>query len=143
MFLFFPWAAKMFFFFPFGCKMGCENVSFFPFCCEMASKLRNGYKMAFRLQKLTCKIKRCLRKHFAKPREVVKMRRKPRNHASKEKSPFTEITHKASHSISYLLKLSEPIAPGEETMPSKETTITKVKVLIQPTQEATTDASAP
>ena len=28
-------------------------------------------------------------------------------------------------------------------MPSKETTITKVKVLIQPTQEATTDASAP
>ncbi|RVW44207.1 hypothetical protein CK203_089434 [Vitis vinifera] len=34
-------------------------------------------------------------------------------------------------------------APVEETMPSKETTITEVKVLIQPTQEATTDASAP
>ena len=38
---------------------------------------------------------------------------------------------------------SEPIAPAEETMPPKETTRTKAKVLIQPIQEATTDASAP
>ena len=92
---------------------------------------------------MTCKIKRGLRKHFAKPREVVKMQREPRNHASKEESPFTKITHKASHSISDLLKPSEPIAPAEETMPPKETTITEAKVLIQPTQKATTDASAP
>ncbi|KAL6342961.1 hypothetical protein AAG906_016981 [Vitis piasezkii] len=41
------------------------------------------------------------------------------------------------------LKPSRPIAPAEETMPPKETTKAKVKVLIQPTQEATTDASAP
>ena len=34
----------------------------------------------------------------------------PRNHASKEESPLTEITHEASHSISYLLKPSNPIA---------------------------------
>ena len=67
----------------------------------------------------------------------------PHNHASKEESPLTEITHEASHSISYLLKPSKPIAPTEETMPPKETTRTEAKVLIQPTQEATTDASAP
>ena len=75
MFLFFPWVTKMFFFFPFGCKM--------------ISKLRND----FHAIKMTCKMKRDLRKHFAKPREVVKMRREPRNHASKEESPFTRITH--------------------------------------------------
>ena len=92
---------------------------------------------------MTCKIKKGLQKHFAKPREVVKMRREPRNHASKEENPFTEITHKASHSISDLLKPSEPIAPAEKTMPPKETTRTEAKVLIQPIQEATTDASAP
>ncbi|RVW63942.1 hypothetical protein CK203_056804 [Vitis vinifera] len=34
-------------------------------------------------------------------------------------------------------------APVEETMPPKETTRTEAKVLIQPTQEATTDASVP
>nr|CAN83138.1 hypothetical protein VITISV_035482 [Vitis vinifera] len=34
-------------------------------------------------------------------------------------------------------------APVEETMPSKENTRTEAKVLIQPTQKATTDASAP
>ena len=52
-------------------------------------------------------------------------------------------THQASHSISNLLKPLEPIAPAEETMPLKETTRIEVKVLIQPIQEATTDASAP
>ena len=41
------------------------------------------------------------------------------------------------------LKPSRPIAPAEETMTTKETTKAEVKVLIQPTQEATTDASAP
>ena len=81
------------FFFPFGCKMGRENVSFFPFCCEMASKLRNGYEMAFRLQKLTCERKGGLRKHLAKPTEVAKMPIEPRNHASKEESLLTKITH--------------------------------------------------
>ena len=86
---------------------------------------------------------RGLRKHFAKPREVPKMPRKPHDHAYKEESPLTKITHKASHSISDLLKPSEPIAPAEETMPPKETTRTEAKVLIQPIQEATTDASAP
>ena len=38
-------------------------------------------------------MKRGLRKHFAKPREVVKMPIGPHNHASKEESPLTEITH--------------------------------------------------
>ena len=88
-------------------------------------------------------MKRGLQKHFVKPREVAKMQIEPRNHASKEESPFTEITHKASQSISDLLKPSESIAPAEETMPPKETTTTEAKVLIQPTQKATTDASAP
>ena len=41
------------------------------------------------------------------------------------------------------LKPSKPIALVEETMPPKEIIRTEVKVLIQPTQEATTDASAP
>ena len=99
----FKMAAKWFLSF----KMGCENVSFFPlaakwaakmflffpFCYEMASKLQNGYEMAFRLQKLTCKRKGGLRKHLAKPREVAKMPIEPHNHASKEESPLTEITH--------------------------------------------------
>ena len=105
----------------------------------MISKIQNDLQAI----KMTCKMKRGLRKHFAKPREVVKMRREPRNHASKEESPFTEITHKASHSISDLLKPSEPIASAEETMLPKETTRIEAKVLIQPIQEATTDASAP
>ena len=86
-----------------------------------------------------------LQKHLAKPREVAKMPSKPRDHASKEESPAHpgNHTHQASHSISDLLKPSEPIAPVEETMPPKETTRTEVKVLIQPIQEATTDALAP
>ena len=88
-------------------------------------------------------MERGLRKHLAKPREVAKMPTKPHDHASKEESPFTENTHKASYSISDLLKPSEPIASAEETMLPKETTGIEVKVLIQPTQEATTDASTP
>ena len=40
---------------------------------------------------------------------------KPRNHASKEESPLTEITHEASHSISDLLKPSDQIAPTESS----------------------------
>ena len=58
----------------------------------------------------------------------------PHNHASEEESPaHPGITH------------TKPLTPfpAEETMPSKETTRTEVKVLIQPTQEATTYASAP
>ena len=93
---------------------------------------------------MTCKIERGLRKHFAKPREVVKMPRKPHDHASKEESPLTEITHtKPLTPFLTSLKPSEPIAPTKETMPPKETTRKKVKVVIQPTQEATTDTSAP
>ena len=38
---------------------------------------------------------------------------------------------------------SEPRVPVEETMPPKETTRIEAKILIQPTQEATTDASTP
>ncbi|KAL6340521.1 hypothetical protein AAG906_010429 [Vitis piasezkii] len=70
------------------------------------------------------------------PREVAKMPIEPRDHASKEESPLTEITHMKSL-IPFLtsLKPSKPIAP--------ETTRTEAKVLIQPTQEATTNASAP
>ena len=69
---------------------------------------------------------------------------KPRNHASKEESPLTEITHtKPLTPFLTSLKPSEPIALVEETMPPKEIIRTEVKVLIQPTQEATTDASAP
>ena len=97
-----------------------------PFGCEMTSKLWNHLQAI----KMTCKMKRGLRKHFAKPREVVKMQREPRNHASKEESPFTEITHKASHSISDLLKPSKPIASAEETMLPKETTRIEAKVLL-------------
>ena len=85
-----------------------------------------------------------LQKHFAKPREVTKMPTKPRDHASKEESPLTEITHmKPLTPFLTSLKPSEPIAPAEETMPPKETTRTEAKVLIQPTQEAITDTSAP
>ena len=77
----------------------------------MISKLQNDLQAI----KMTCKMKRGLQKHFAKPREVVKMPTKPHNHASKEESPLTEITHKASHSISYLLKPSELIALAESS----------------------------
>ena len=73
------WAAKMFLFF----SMGCENV--FLFSLPLQDDLQAT-------------------KWFVKPRKIVKMPTKPRNHASKEESPLTEITHKASYSISYLLK---------------------------------------
>ena len=99
MFLFFPWAAKMFLFFPWAAKM----FFFFPFGCKMISKIRNDLQAI----KMTCKIKRGLRKHFAKPREVVKMRREPR-------APWDH-THKASHSIYDLLKPSKPIAPTKSS----------------------------
>ena len=49
------WAVKMFFFFPLGGKM--------------ISKIRNDLQAI----KMTCKMKRGLQKHFAKPREVAKM----------------------------------------------------------------------
>ena len=107
----------------------------------MISKLRNGYEITsksrndLQIVKLTCEMEEGLQKHLAKPREVVKMPIEPR-------TPWDH-THQASHSIFDLLKPSEPIAPTEETMPPKETTRTEVKVLIQPIQEATTDASAP
>ncbi|RVW43555.1 hypothetical protein CK203_102960 [Vitis vinifera] len=76
----------------------------------------------------------CLRPEEATP-QLPRAIREPR-------APWDH-THEASHSISDLLKPSKPIAPVEETMPSKETTKTEAKVLIQPTQKATTDASAP
>ena len=61
-----------------------------------------------------------------------------------QESPLTEITHtKPLTPFLTSLKPSEPIAPTKETMPPKETTKAEAKVLIQPTQEATTDASAP
>ena len=67
--------------------------------------------------------------------------------AVKEPRAPWDHTHEASHSIFDLLKPSKPIGPTEspveETMPSKENTRTEAKVLIQPTQKATTNASAP
>ena len=72
-----------------------------------------------------------LQKHFAKPREVDKMPIEPCKHAYEEESPVHPgITH------------TKPLTPfpAEETMPPKETTRTEAKVLIQPIQEATTDA---
>ena len=64
-------------------SMGCKNVFSFPFGCktwppsyEMASKIQND-----------------VQKHFAKPREIAKMPIEPHDHASKEESPLTEITH--------------------------------------------------
>ena len=61
------------------------------------------------------KLQNDVQKHFAKPREIAKMPTEPHNHAFKEESPLTEITHQASHSISYLLKPSQPIAPAENS----------------------------
>ena len=68
---------------------------------------------------------------------------KPHNHASKERALSLRSHTNPLTPFLASLKLSEPIAPAEETMPPKETTRTEVKFLIQPTQEATTDASAP
>nr|CAN69438.1 hypothetical protein VITISV_028732 [Vitis vinifera] len=80
----------------------------------------------------------CLRLEEAMP-QLPRAVREPR-------APWDH-THEASHSIFDLLKPSKPIGPTEspveETMPSKENTRTEAKVLIQPTQKATTDASAP
>ena len=70
--------------------LGLQKTFFFiPFGCKMTSKLRNDLQAI----KMTCKMKRGLQKHFAKPREVAKMPIKPCNHASKEESPLTENTH--------------------------------------------------
>ncbi|KAL6331991.1 hypothetical protein AAG906_020345 [Vitis piasezkii] len=66
----------------------------------------------------------CLRPEEAMP-QLPKAVREPR-------TPWDH-THEASHSISDLLKPSKPI----------ENTKIEAKVLIQPTQKATTDASAP
>ena len=67
------------------------------------------------LQDMASKLQNDMQKHFAKPRKIAKMPTEPHNHASKEESPFTEITHEVSHSISYLLKPSQPIAPAESS----------------------------
>ena len=72
----------------------------------------------------------------------------PHNHASKEESPLTEITHTKPltpflTSLNHQSPQLQLRALAEDTMPPKETTRTDVKVLIQPTQEATTDTSAP
>ena len=107
----------------------------------MASKQRNGLQAV----NLTCEMEEGLRKHLVKPREVAKMPTEPRYHASKEERlVHLEFTHtKPLTPFLTSLKPSQPIAPTEKTIPSKETTRTEVKVLIQPTQEATTDAPAP
>ena len=90
-----------------------------------------------------------LQKHLAKPREVAKMPIEPCDHASEEESlAHPGITH-TKPLIPFLTSLNHQIpqlqlrAPVEKTMPSKEITRTEAKVLIQPTQEATTDTSAP
>ncbi|KAL6311119.1 hypothetical protein AAG906_012619 [Vitis piasezkii] len=108
------------------------------------SQLRNGLRKFFSIfsSPLGCETLLWLRNHFTRRNglQIAKL-----TCEMEEGEPRTpgDHTHKASHSISNLLKPSEPIAPAEETMPPKETIRTKVKVLIQPTQEATTNASAP
>ncbi|KAL6313191.1 hypothetical protein AAG906_016782 [Vitis piasezkii] len=67
------------------------------------------------LQDMASKLQNDMQKHFAKPREITKMLTEPRNHASKEENPLTELTHEASHSISDLPKPSQPIAPAESS----------------------------
>ena len=66
-------------------------------------------------QEIASKLQNDMQKHFAKSREIAKMPIEPHNHASKEESPLTEITHEVSHSISYLLKPSKLIAPTESS----------------------------
>ena len=66
-------------------------------------------------QEITSKLQNDMQKHFAKPREIAKMPIEPHNHASKEESPLTEITHEVSHSISHLLKPSKLIGPVESS----------------------------
>ncbi|KAL6323441.1 hypothetical protein AAG906_039011 [Vitis piasezkii] len=76
----------------------CENFrTTCPPSYEMASKLQNDMQNTLQSQG-NCKM----------PTESY-------NHASKEESPLTEITHQASHSISYLLKPSKLIAPTESS----------------------------
>ena len=117
MFLFSPWATKL----PFGCEIISQPHSYPlwnpPFAVKMAFWLRNdfpnfkmvvkwfpnfemGCKNVFLFSfwlpngcEMTSKLRNDLQKHFVKPREIVKMLTKPRNHASKEESPLTEITH--------------------------------------------------
>ena len=64
---------------------------------------------------MASKLQNDVQKHFAKPREIVKMPIEPHNHASKEESPLTEITHEVSHFISDLHKPSKLIAPIESS----------------------------
>ena len=118
---------------------------------EITFEQRNGYEMTSKLQnglqimKLTCEMEEGLQKHLAKPREIAKNANRASQSCIWRGEPRTpwDHTHQASHSIFNLLKPSEPIAPIEETMPCKETARIEAKVLVQPTQEATTDASAP
>ena len=92
----------------------------------MISKLQNDLQAI----KMTCKMKRGLQKHFAKPREVVKMPTKPHTMHMKRRALSLRSHTKPLTPFLTSLKPSEPIAPAEETMPPKETTRTKVKVLI-------------
>ena len=62
----------MFFLFPLTTRHGLQAMTW-PRSYEMASKLQND-----------------VQKHFAKPREIVKMPIEPHNHAFKEESPLTE-----------------------------------------------------
>ena len=88
----------MFFLFPLTARHGLQAMTWPP-SYEMASKLQND-----------------VQKHFSKPREIVKMPIEPHNHASKEESPLTEITHtKPLTPFLNLLKPSKPIAPTESS----------------------------
>ncbi|KAL6348193.1 hypothetical protein AAG906_003059 [Vitis piasezkii] len=71
--------------------------------------------------------------HFFAPLCLRPNEAMPHYPSSREPHTPWDHTHEASHSISDLLKPSKPI----------ENTKTEAKVLIQPTQKATTDASAP
>ena len=158
MFLFSPWAAKL----HFGCEMisqphsyplwnppfavkfkmvvkwfpnfemGCKNVFLFSFW------LRNGLQAMKWFAKTPYKAKEKLQK-CQQSLTTMHLRREPH-------TPWDH-THEASHPIFDLLKPSNPIAPSESSSwgdyEPKETTRTEVKVLIQPTQEATIDTSAP
>ena len=64
---------------------------------------------------MASKLQNDVQKHFAKPREIEKMPIEPHNHASKEESPLTEITHMKPHSISDLPKPSKLIGPVESS----------------------------
>ncbi|KAL6310854.1 hypothetical protein AAG906_036897 [Vitis piasezkii] len=102
------------------CETRCETISGtrVPFRTPQATfrtvriKVR---KFCTANQDMASKLQNDMQKHFAKPREIAKMPTEPHNHASKEESPLTEITHEVSHSISYLLKPSKLIAPTESS----------------------------